>query len=414
MRTDRAREEQCACRTRVDGESRACGKFHRASIRLTGQDPHTGRQWPDRASGCRPMVVARRATLAGPLAISTAAHAVALGLLFLGAHLSWPAPPIPIEVRAAHRSVQRVGPVDKLGDRKSESSRHDSKATAGKSTKPAPPKAPPPPETTDLSPFAPDDANLVVLLRMDKLRRSPHRAGAEALLSALPDWSTLVAGSGVSPIDDFEALLIATADPHSITATFLAARHGDTPKVRALVTRTLPPGDPRVFKIVRPGLTILTQPEELARDMGDPRTTWLAQLEQFDRVAQADNGPAVLVTLSDAPALIRFGGGLPTPQAIALAATGDASPAVRVRIVFASADEATAFAREWPQIMQRYRAATALLGLAPALDGIAIDTKDENVELTGRIPEPQMRLGLNWVRALIPPRAPLDAGTAPQ
>ena len=356
-----------------------------------------------------------RATWLGPLAISTAGHAVVLALLFLGAHLSWPAPPIPIEVRPAHRAVQRTGPVEKRGDPKSQDKPPKSKGAGEKPTKP--PKAPPPPETTDLSPFAPDDAHLVVLLRMDKLRRSPHRAGAEAVIAALPDWSTLVAGSGVSPLDDFEALLIATANPHDVTATFLAARYVDTPKVRALVERKLPDGDPRIFKIVKPGLTILTQPGELATDMGDPRTTWLAQLEQFDRVAQADNGPAVLVTLSDAPALIRFGDGLPTPQAIALAATGDASPAVRVRVVFANGAEAQAFAHEWPAILRRYREATALLGLSRALDGFALDIiNDAQVELTGRVPEAQMRLGLNWVRALLPPRplSPLDAGVAPK
>ena len=347
-----------------------------------------------------------------PLVISAAGHALVFALFFLGAHLTWPAPPIPIEVRTSHRAVQRVGPVERRGDPK-QPAKPISKGAGDKVAKPAP-KTPPPPETTDLSPFAPDDANLVVLLRMDKLRRSPHRAGAEALMSALPDWSTLVAGSGVSPIDDFEALLIATADPHSVTATFLAARHADTPKTRALVGRKLPDWDSRVFKVVKPGLTILTQPSELARDMGDPRTTWLAQLEQFDRVAQADNGPAVLVTLSDAPSLIHFGDGLPTPQAIALASTGDASPAVRVRVIFANAAEAQAFARAWPGIRQRYKEATAFLGLAPALDNFTIDINDAQVELTGRVAEAQMRLGLNWVRALIPPpRAVLDAGTPP-
>jgi hypothetical protein len=360
-----------------------------------------------------------RATLIGPLAISTAGHAVVLGLVFLAPHLTWPAPPIPIEVRPAHRAVQRTGPVEKRGNPKSAEKPREPpppKTPGTKTPKPAPPKAPPPPETTDLSPFAPDDAHLVVLLRMDKLRHSPHRAGAEALLSALPDWSTLVDGSGLSPIDDFEALLIATANPHDVTATFLAARHERFDKVRALFNRPLPPGDDRVFKVVRPGLTILTQPGELATDMGDPRTTWLKQLETFDQVAQASNGPALLVTLSDAPALIRFGDGLPTPQAIALAATGDASPAVRVRVIFATPDEAKQLADAWPQILQRYRAATALLGLSRALDGLALSINDAQVELTGRIPEAQMRLGLNWVRALIPQHAPapLDAGTPPK
>jgi hypothetical protein len=351
-----------------------------------------------------------------PLLISTAGHAALVALLFLGAHLSWLAPPIPIEIRPAHRAVQRIAPVEKRGDTKSQAKPPKATTKGAGDKKPAP-KPTPPPETTDLSPFAPDDANLVVLLRMDKLRRSPHRAGAEALLAALPDWSTLVAGSGVSPIDDFEALLIATANPHDVTATFLAARHSDGPKMRSLLTRKLPDGDPRVFEAVRPGLTILTQPSELVRhgDMGDPRTTWLAQLEQFDQVAQADNGPAVLVTLSDAPALIRFGDGLPTPQAIALAATGDASPAVRVRVIFANGAEAQAFARAWPQIVQRFREATAMLGLSRALDGFTLDINDAQVELTGRVPEAQMRLGLNWVVALMPPpRVPLDAGVAPK
>ena len=69
---------------------------------------------------------------------------------------------------------------------------------------------------------------------------------------------------------------------------------------------------------------------------------------------------------------------------------------------------------EWPAIRQRYKEATAFLGLAPALDNFTIDINDAQVELTGRVAEAQMRLGLNWVRALIPPpRAVLDAGTPP-
>ena len=108
--------------------------------------------------------------------------------------------------------------------------------------------------------------------------------------------------------------------------------------------------------------------------MGDPRTTWLQQLEQFDRVAQADNGPAVLVTLADAPSLMHFGDGLPTPQAIALAATADASPAVRVRLVFANAARRRRSRARGPGSWQRYREATALLGLSRRRStGFAVD-----------------------------------------
>ena len=39
-----------------------------------------------------------------------------------------------------------------------------------------------------------------------------------------------------------------------------------------------------------------------------------------------------------------------------------------MRIAFKSADEAGAFAAQWPQIMARYRGLTGLLGLSTALD----------------------------------------------
>ncbi|MCA1663504.1 MAG: hypothetical protein LC659_04425, partial [Myxococcales bacterium] len=106
----------------------------------------------------------------------------------------------------------------------------------------------------------------------------------------------------------------------------------------------------------------------------------------------------------------------PTPQTMALAATADASPAVRVRVAFADVAAAQAFARAWPGVRQRYREATALLGLAQALDGFTLDINDAQVELTGRVPEPQMRLALNWVRALLPAPHPaaLDAGAPPK
>jgi hypothetical protein len=283
----------------------------------------------------------------------------------------------------------------------------------------------PAPQTADLKPFAPQDANLVVLLRSDKLRQSPHRAGVELLLSALPDYTTLLGGTGLSPIDDLEALLIATSDPRSVIATFLAARYKDSAKLRAIANRTMPPGDPRVFRTLVPGLTVLTQPEGAARldgaqkertvgDAGeDPRLRWLAQLEQFDRVAAVDGGPAVLVTLSDVPALMRFGDGLPTPEVMALAATAEASPAVRLKLGFAAEADAEQFAAAWPEIVRRWRSATALFGLASALDGLQLQRAGAEVELAGRLPETQLRIALGMARALVP-HHDVDGGAAPR
>ncbi len=358
----------------------------------------------------------RAQRLLGPLAISAGAHGLVLLLSIYGPRITWPAPPIPIEiVRPAHRATERQGPVERRGDPKTPPS-PPKKVAHGAGPHPTPPKSLPPPETTNLAPFAPEDAHVVVLLRMDKLRASPHRAGVEALLGALPDWTTLVAGSGVSPIDDFDALLIATANPRDVTATFLAARHADTPKVRALAGRSLPDGDPRVFRVLAPGLTILAPPQALDGDMGAAtHGQWLKQLDTFDQVARAPGGPAVLVTLSDVPSLLHFGGGLPTPLAIALATTAEASPSLRVRVAFANDGDASAFAAQWPQILARYKAMTGLLGLSSALDGITIATHAAEVELAGHIPEAQLKLAINWIVPLLPhPPPPLDEKPAPQ
>lgn len=355
-----------------------------------------------------------RAPLAVPLVLSTAAHAVLVALLFFGARFSWPAPPIPIEVRPMHRAAKPKPPQPNVEAPSTESVKPGAGAHAKPKT-PAKAKAPPPPETTNLSPMAPEDAHVVVLLRMDKLRKSPHRAGAETLLQAMPDWRTLVAGSGVSPIDDFDALLIATADPRDATATFLAARHPDTPKMRALQSRTLPAGDSRVFRALAPGLTILSLPDAARAldgehaDGGDARRDWLLQLEKFDRVAEGAGGPAVLVTLQDLPSLVSFGREIPTPLALALATTAEASPSLRVQLVFARPEEAAEFARQWPQILGRYRTATALIGLSPALDGLTLSTHEAIVELQGQVAESQLRLALNFARALLPPPNPNDA-----
>jgi hypothetical protein len=360
------------------------------------------------------------------LAISVGVHGAVLLLMVLGGRFSWPSPPIPIEVTPLHRTVKATAPEERRGDPKSTEKPKPIERPAvsdghARVSKPKPPPGPPPPPATaDLKPFAPDDANLVVLLRSDKLRKSPHRESIEALLSALPDYATLLGGTGLTPIDDFDALLIATANPRDVTATFLAARYQESEKIRALGGRPLHPGDPRVFRFLQPGLAVLAQPDNASKldgaqalDAGtpkeDPRVKWLKQLEQFDKVAAAENGPAVLVTLSDAPALLRFGDGLPTPETLALAVTAEASPALRLKAVFANEADAQKLEQAWPEILRRFRTATALLGLSTALDGLRVTRKEAALEIEGRVPEAQMRLALSWVRALLPTPMALDA-----
>jgi hypothetical protein len=357
----------------------------------------------------------------GALAVSTAAHALVLVALAVVGRFAWPAAPIPIEMVTPKPRVVRPPPTPPAPPpRPPGGPRVATHNKEGISTpKAAKPEPTPPPATSDLKPFAPDDANLVVLLSSEKLRASPHRQNVETLLAALPDYNTLLGGTGMSPLQDLDALLIATNDPRSITATFLAASYADSAKLRALMDRPLMIGDPRVFRTLRPGLTVLTRPEGAAKldaalagraDGGDdPRVRWLRDLEQFDRLARAPDGPALLVTMSDVQELMRFGGGLPTPLAMALAMTAEASPSLRLKAAFASADEAEQLVQAWPEIVKRWRSAVALIGLSPMLDGMTATRHDAEVEILGRLPEKQLQLALSFALQLTPHHP--DGGT---
>lgn len=358
--------------------------------------------------------MARARALAVSAAASAALHALPLALVGITSSLHWPEAPLPIEVREARARAKPPGPEQRGVEAKEPPKGGKTAKGPGRGHPRAPgPPAPvlsPPPQTADLRAFAPGDARIVVLLRADRLRASPYKEGAEELLEALPDYRTLLAGTKLTALDDFDALLIATADPFDVTATFLAARHRDDPRLRAALSeRTIPPWDPRVFRFLSPRLSVLTRPDAAARldgarDAGadDPRAGWLAELERFERSADEPGSPALLVTVSDLPAIAQLQNGLPTPLSAALAATAEASPALRLRLAFASEDEAARFEAEWPAIVKRWRAQALLLGLAPLLDGLKAERSGSQLDLLGRLAPGQMRLALSWARALVP------------
>src|SRR5438132_5991085 len=103
----------------------------------------------------------------GSLLLSATAHALLIGALTLAGRFAWPAAPIPIEMVAP--KPRPVRPPEPAPAQKPQPSgpRTASINKEGIAVKkaPRPSPEPPPPPTSDLKPFAPDDANLVVLLR---------------------------------------------------------------------------------------------------------------------------------------------------------------------------------------------------------------------------------------------------------
>ena len=290
---------------------------------------------------------------------------------------------------------------------------------------PAPPRPPAPPPAEDLRNIGPSTANVTIILRCPLLARSPHRAGVDTLLSALPDYHTLLDGTGLSPFDDLDALLIATPDPRDVTVTFLAARHHGDARVRALATRALAPGDPRQFRALGDDLMLLGQPQDLQRiaaaEAGAEAQTaeaqegarWLAALRRFDAGA---SDAALQLTIADLPQLIRLRDRtLPLPRTVRIAASAEASPAARVVLVFDTEPLAATFAEAWPRLREQLGDAAPMFG--GALDAMKLERKDRVVELAGRLPELQVRMALALVQMLIPhaprPATPLPEPQAP-
>jgi hypothetical protein len=141
--------------------------------------------------------------------------------------------------------------------------------------------------SVDLPGAAPGDAALLVAFRLDRLRSGPWAQAVERILEPMPDYETIIAGSGSSMAELFDLLFIATPDVTDVTATFLAAHHhrdeeelkstlvggakarvawapasGGTVGKRAPGAGVLAE-DPRVFLIPEAGWILLARPEQL-------------------------------------------------------------------------------------------------------------------------------------------------------
>lgn len=249
------------------------------------------------------------------------------------------------------------------------------------------------PVAEDLRKVGPPGANITVILRLALLRTSPHREGTEQLLSLLPDYHTLLDGTGLRLFDDLSALLIATPDPRDVAATFLAARHRRDSRFDRLAHHPLPGGDPRRFRALAEDLMVLGQPpllDALAQD-ADSARPWLDALRTFD----TSNDAALQVTIADLSLLVRVAGA-PLPRSISLSVSADASPRVRLVCDFDDEAQASAAFLLWPTLQKQVGLLAPLF--AGALDELSATRHDKTVDLFGRLPERQVATALSLAK----------------
>jgi hypothetical protein len=351
-----------------------------------------------------------RLVLAFALGVSFALHAVmVVGLSTLRLLVS--APNIPIEVLPFQPKPPAPPQLDPPEPKPHSSGSPSAAKTKPKPAEPGAGKQPPPPQVEDLRGMGPSGANITLVLRGTLLAKSPHRQAVDDLLSMLPDYHTLLDGTGLHPFDDLDALLISTPDPRDVSATFLAARHRGDPRITRLDGKAIGGNDPRRILKLGETLMLLGRPEQLERIAAAQANSqtdgegarWLHALEHFD---EASKDAALQLTVADLPQLIRLQGELPLPRMIRLALSAEASPATRLLCGFDDVTTAQRFVAMWPEVRNQIRDSAPMFG--GILDQLVVTRRDREVELVGRLPETQVRMLLSLAQ-LLGPRTPRPA-----
>ncbi len=301
-----------------------------------------------------------------------------------------------------------------------------------------------------LSKMAPGNAALMLLLRMDRIRRSRHADAVRRLLEVFYDFKTLLWSPKLDVVRDFDAVLIATPNPYRVTETFLALRHRMSERrLRAVLEESVRIADKRMRwrrgpaglrgtipsppklahdrrrVIVRPGLALLTTPEHegllLARQPSpDPKDrqaeqpTLLDALQQMElegggddrqrRRRQRGKRPGLLLQVINLPRLVRLPRDIPAPSNLQVTIPALESALVEAVLSFADDREAKRFLVAIKPRLRRARASILLrlMGLGRMLDRLRLTRAGSQVEARVRLSGDEVRDLLDLFRSAIP------------
>lgn len=297
--------------------------------------------------------------------------------------------------------------------------------------KPKPAKPAGPPKINDLAGLGPQaidqDLGVRVLLRMEPLRKSPHRAAVVKLLSAFPDMSVLVAGTQLAGpealanllIDQTQVLLIATADPRDITATvFYALQAPKADVLGKLAGQKGPSWDKRQLQALGPQLLTFARPELLgpgpslptgappSSDAPPAPSVTTEQWQQRLRDKLLAPGPPLNAEILNMNERVRLGGGLPTPRALRIGISGEDSPSVHVRCELATPADAAKLMAVLPEMKEKLQSRLFWLGLGGLLSQLQLSQQGSAVVLTGKVPGTDADILLQYLAQLLPPPPP--------
>lgn len=130
-----------------------------------------------------------------------------------------------------------------------------------------------PNDLPDMRSFAPGNARMSALVRVDRIRGEPYEGAVRKILRAVPDYRILLGVPEFDPIRDMDWFFMASPNPKYIQHTFLAVQQRlSDERVRTLLDRRYP--DPPAWRTYEEYPIRDIVPERL--DYRDPRQIVLA------------------------------------------------------------------------------------------------------------------------------------------
>jgi hypothetical protein len=307
----------------------------------------------------------------------------------------------------------------------------------------------------DMRSFAPGNARMTALIRLDRVRGQPYESIARKILRSLPDYRLLLGSPKVDPIRDLDSLFMASPDPRYVQNTFLAIRHSlsdervvelldarysDSPTwetyesfpVRDLVPENPHYRDSRRILLTGEGLALVAKDKLLSgivgplkedsellvsdgddassRQQSETPPSLLDGLANLHRIAD-DDKTIVLVSARGLRFRMPGVGSLPRFESVRLAVTNPASPTLDIDLQFESSDKARRFAQRCPAIRESVDDAipfSGTLGISALLSKLDCRPEGAFVNVHGRYTVQQVTELAELAAPFIPEPPALD------
>lgn len=293
--------------------------------------------------------------------------------------------------------------------------------------------------------YAPGNARMTALIRLDTLRNTPYHKPTNALLSTVPDYRIILASSDTDPVRDFDSIFTASADPRYIQETFLVVKHslgkqrmqqklddrfadpGPWTSYRGISTRDIVPAsspyrDPRKILLPSRDTALVARTEWLSELTNDqpadsslrpdfegetpPKFTMLESLEHIANAAPEDT--MLLASFQGLYFYLPGYGRLPKMEAVKLSITTPSKPLLTLDLQFATNAQAASFASKCPAMKKKLigtipAAVRFIAKIDPYIERLECEASDTYVTIQGEYTQKEFKRAIELASQFLPP-----------